>query len=119
MFKKLKPIFVENSSVPKYLSYLVPFEISAITLFCIVFSRGKISKKTRLHETIHFQQYLETLVVGFLLIYAVEYIIGLFRFRDRRMAYRMISFEQEAYMYDDVEYYLDIRKRFEWLKFIS
>ena len=117
MLRFMSPKFVENSKVPVYLSYFVPFNISAITLFCVVFSRGKISDKTRRHETIHFQQYVETLVFGFLVIYVLEYLYGLIKYRCMHLAYRMISFEQEAYLYDDVKNYLQIRKRYEWLKF--
>ncbi len=51
-----KPIFIENSKIPVWLSKLAPIEISAITLGPIVLSRGKISEKTKLHETIHFMQ---------------------------------------------------------------
>jgi hypothetical protein len=54
-----KPIFVENSKIPIWLSKIAPIEIGAITLGFIVFSRGEISERTKRHETIHFQQFLE------------------------------------------------------------
>jgi len=117
MLKNLTPIYVENSSVPKYLSYFVPIEINAITLFFIVFSRGKISDKTRRHECIHFQQFLETFIVGFLVVYALEYVWGLWLYRNGPLAYRRISLEQEAYEYDDDPKYLLRRKRYIWIKF--
>ena len=60
MLKNLKPIFIENSKLPAILSYLAPITIGAITLFPFVFARGEISKTTRTHETIHFQQQIET-----------------------------------------------------------
>ena len=43
MFKKLQPIFVERSFIPKLLSFFAPFEIGAITLGFVVFSRGDMS----------------------------------------------------------------------------
>jgi hypothetical protein len=73
MLKKLEPIFIERSFVPKLLSFFAPIEIGAITLGFVVFSRGTVSDSTRRHETIHFQQYLETLFVGFLLLYFYDY----------------------------------------------
>jgi hypothetical protein len=69
----MEPIFIEDSMVPVILSYIAPIEICAITLFPFVFARGKINAETMNHETIHFQQYLETLVIGFLIIYAYAY----------------------------------------------
>jgi hypothetical protein len=47
------PLFVENSKLVKYLSYLSPIEIWAITLGPIVLCRGRISQRVRRHETIH------------------------------------------------------------------
>ena len=35
-----KPIFIENSRIPKLLSYVAPIDIGAITLGFIVLSRG-------------------------------------------------------------------------------
>jgi len=109
------PWFIEHSRVPLWLSKLAPIEINAITLFCFVFSRGEISERTKRHETIHFQQYLETLVVGFLVIYLLDYLCRLVAYRDGARAYRMICFEQEAYQYDDRLAYLERRKRFNWV----
>ncbi len=63
--KNWKPFFIENSKIPVWLSYFAPINIGAITLFFLVFSRGKMDEVTKRHETIHFQQMLETGVVGF------------------------------------------------------
>ena len=40
--KNWKPIFIENSKIPVWLSYLAPLNIGAITIFFLVFSRGKM-----------------------------------------------------------------------------
>ena len=74
MFKNAKPFFFENSKVPVWLSKLAPIEINAITLGPLVFSRGEISEKTKRHETIHYQQYIELLFIGFLVIYLYDYL---------------------------------------------
>ena len=52
--KNLKPIFIENSKIPVWLSKFAPITIGAIALFPFVFSRHSITEKTRTHETIHF-----------------------------------------------------------------
>lgn len=115
MLKNLRPIFIENSKVPVWLSKVSPINISAITAFFIVFSRGRVGERLKRHETIHFQQYLETFVVGFLLIYLVDFIIGLVKYRSGREAYRRICFEQEAHLFDNSEGYLKTRQRYCWL----
>jgi hypothetical protein len=119
MFRDIKPIFVENSKVPVFLSRFAPIEIGAITFFCLVFSRGEISEETRRHETIHFQQYLETFVVGFLLIYIFEYLYSALIKKKgfSRDSYLAIRFEQEAWTQDKDVDYLKTRKRFSWLNY--
>jgi len=119
MFRDVKPIFVENSKVPVFLSRFAPIEINAITLFFLVFSKGEISEETRRHETIHFQQYLETFVVGFLLIYIFEYLYSALIKKKgfSRDSYLAIRFEQEAWTQDKDVDYLKTRKRFSWLNY--
>ena len=65
--KNWKPIFIENSKIPVWLSYLAPLNIGAITIFFLVFSRDEMNDITKRHETIHFQQTLETGVIGMIL----------------------------------------------------
>jgi hypothetical protein len=117
--KLMKPFFFEHSKVPVILSKLAPIEINAITLFCFVFSRGEISEKTKRHETIHFQQYLETFVIGFLLIYLYDFLYAaIIKKRGfTRDSYLAIRFEQEAWECDDYFNYLDCRRRFAWLDY--
>lgn len=109
------PIYVEDSWVPVVLSYVSPIEINAITLFPFVFSRGKMSTETRVHEAVHFQQYLETLVIGFLLIYLWDYIAGWIKYRNGPQAYANIRAEIEAYDHEHDVGYLFNRKRWRWL----
>jgi hypothetical protein len=113
--KNLKPIFVENSKVPVLLSKIAPINIGAITLGFIVFSRGEMTEKTRQHETIHFQQFLETLFIGFLLLYVHDYIMNYIRFRNGALAYFNIRAEKEAYQHDETPDYLETRKRWRWI----
>lgn len=113
--RKWKPIFIENSRIPKFLSLLSPITIGAITMGFIVFSRGETDERTKRHETIHYQQFIETLFIGFLLIYAWDYLVGLARYRNGALAYRQIRAEKEAYANDGAEGYLAERKRWSWL----
>ena len=111
--KNWKPFFFENSKIPVWLSRVAPINIFAITLFFLVFSREKISETIRRHETIHFQQMLET---GVLVLYLWDYLHGYIKYRDGAMAYRMIRAEQEAYDNDHDEDYLATRPRFSWVR---
>ena len=71
-----KPLFIQHQPILVCLSYLASIEINAITLGPIVISRNKIGEVTKNHEAIHFQQYLETLFIGFLLVYLWDWLMG-------------------------------------------
>lgn len=114
--KKLKPIFIQNSNLPKWLSWFAPITIGAIALFPFVFSRKEITETTRTHETIHFQQQLETLVIGFYAIYLWDYLKARFKGIKGREAYYLIRAEKEAYVNESFSDYPLKRKRWEWLR---
>jgi len=115
MLKKLKPIFVERSFIPKLLSFFAPINIGAITLGVVVFSRDTMSDSTRRHETIHFQQYLETLFVGFLVLYFYDYCRARLKGVSGPDSYRAIRAEKEAYENQDNLDYLENRPRWKWI----
>ena len=104
------------------------FRIAGISLFPVVILREyylytspywkKRKAKTVNHETIHFQQQLEMLVIPFYILYILEYLIKFFIFFDTKKAYYNISFEQEAFANDTNLDYLKTRKRFNWVKLI-
>ena len=52
--KNWRPLFIENSKIPGWLSKIAPINIGAITLFPFVISRHSLNESTRRHETIHF-----------------------------------------------------------------
>lgn len=110
-----KPIIIENSIIPKMLSYISPINIGAITIGFVVFSKDEMSERTKRHEIIHFQQFLETLFIGFLLIYIWDYTFNQLRFKSNEVAYRRIRAEIEAYENDYDENYLKNRKRWKWI----
>ena len=114
--KHWKPLFIENSKIPIWLSKLAPIEITAITLGPIVISVDEMSEITKNHETIHFQQYLETGFIGFLLIYLYDYIVGYIKYRDGKKSYLSLRAEREAYsMHENLEY-SESRVRWKWLR---
>ena len=74
--------------------------------------------KTINHETIHFQQALELLVIPFYILYVIEYAIKALRYLNIEKAYKNISFEREAYANERDMNYLANRKRYNWVKLI-
>ena len=64
------------------------------------------------HERIHNAQMRELLWIPFYIIYVLEWLFLLFRYRDPHKAYLNISFEREAYRYGHELGYLKRRSRF-------
>lgn len=110
-----KPIYIENSRIPVWLSKFAPIEIGAITLFFLVFSRGTISEEAKRHEYIHFQQMLETFLIGFVILYCWDYLKGYVKYRHGQIAYHSIRAEQEAYNKSSSAFYAERRKRWRWI----
>jgi hypothetical protein len=111
----MKPIIVKNSKVPKMMSLVI--NVYAITLWPFIFIRDDGDERVIRHESIHIKQYNELFVVGFLILYLYDWIKGLIKYRSKAEAYYNIRFEQEAYMYDVVDGYLENRSKYEWRKF--
>ena len=114
-----RPWFFENSKLIKLFQIFSPIEIIAITLGPFVLSKGKINQATKTHETIHWQQYIETGIIGFIILYLFYWGMGLIKYRNRKKAYFRIPFEQEAYDNHHDETYVLTRKRWGWLKYES
>lgn len=101
----------------------IPFKgYKAISMFGLIFVRlnpgdwKNISDTAVTHETIHFRQQIEMLFVFFFLWYIIEYIVK--RIRYGSSAYDNISFEREAYSFEDSPGYLEKRKIWAWIKFL-
>lgn len=99
---------IQTCLLPRRWSY------DAITLFGIVFTpdRRRVTGRVRYHELIHCQQQLEWLYIPFFIIYAIEWLWYLLRYRDSDRAYRSISFEREAYSHEGDAAYLKHRRRY-------
>lgn len=104
-----------------FLKFFLSENIAAITLcpFGIYFKNEKYLNRERTvnHEKIHWKQQLEMLIIFFYLWYLIEWVIRLFT--NPNNAYRSLSFEREAYGNDNDLDYLDKRKPYAWLKYMS
>jgi len=70
------------------------------------------------HEKIHLRQQLEMLILLFYVWYGFEFLIRLLQYKDRKAAYRNISFEREAYQREKDLDYLKKRSFWKFLKYI-
>jgi hypothetical protein len=96
----------------KFLKWIIPERFTAITLCPFgIYYRKKMSAATLRHETIHWKQQIEMLVIFFYLWYVIEWIVKLMIYWKK--AYMFISFEIEAYNWTPQN-----RKRYGWIKYI-
>ena len=112
---------------------IIPFPgFAYMNLFGVLFGRNecknKLTHRTYTHESIHSEQYKDLLYIFFLPLYLLEWVIKIpfsWFYKKKKygrtiskVAYRSISFEQEAF-YNQYDYdYLNKRKRFAWIKYI-
>lgn len=84
----------------------------AINIFGTVWARtaAQITDRVIYHERIHSAQQRELLWLPFYLLYFAEWLVLLIRYRNWDRAYRSISFEREAYSYDQDPTYLERRR---------
>jgi len=95
--------------------FLVRKGFNGITIWPFVIAREKQFKEDEVfvnHEKIHLRQQVELLIVIFYVWYSLEFIVRLFQYKKRNLAYRNISFEREAYAKEkDLNY---LKKRSFW-----
>lgn len=91
-----------------------------MNLFGILLIRkGKVMTDNNIrHEQIHTRQMCEMLFLPFYVWYVIEWLVRLIIYRDPKIAYKRISFEQEAYKNEDDITYLSKRKLFTWVKYL-
>nr|WP_296351601.1 hypothetical protein [Winogradskyella sp.] len=80
--------------------YLVPRGFVGLTVFPFMFLKSETLKRNNVlinHEKIHLRQQLELLIVPFFIIYGIEFLVRLIQYKSRKVAYRNMSFEREAY----------------------
>lgn len=112
------PIVVKWDWMLRLASRINGFEVAGIEYIPFVIVVNDKSNKILInHETIHYQQMLETAMLGFYFIYAGHYLWNrLMRKMNHHDAYVNICFEREAYGNQHNLKYLQKRKRFIWRK---
>lgn len=75
-----------------------------------------LNKEIINHESIHWKQQMEMLIIFFYFWYLIEWFIRLFI--NGRNAYTSLSFEREANMNERNYNYIKTRKHFSWLKYM-
>ena len=93
----------------KKVKYL-PRTVNAITLWPFVFYKGNLTADLVQHELVHLRQQRELLVIGFYILYGLEWFIKLFIYG--KYAYWHLSFEEEAYNWKKGT------KPYGWIKYI-
>lgn len=80
--------------------FLLREGFNGITLWPFIILRSNSLKNDPIllnHERIHLRQQLELLIVFFYVWYAVEFLLKWYKYGNRLIAYKNISFEREAY----------------------
>lgn len=101
--------------------YLIPKGYRGMTVFPFVFVRNRNERDDLVmmnHERIHLRQQLELLVLPFFVLYGIDYLVKLIRYRNKNMAYRSIVFEREAYENEKDLDYLKSRSFWKFLKYV-
>ncbi len=98
--------------------YLVPNGYMALTIYPFIMFKNKsfLGDKVLInHERIHLKQQLELLIIPFFIIYFINYVINLIKYRNHFKAYVNIIFEKEAYKNERDLTYLEKRKKYNYL----
>ncbi len=69
------------------------------------------------HESIHLRQQAELLILPFYLLYLLNYLFNLVKYKNHRQAYLKIIFEQEAYAREQDLTYLQKRRWYACFKY--
>lgn len=115
---------VENNILP-------PKGYKAITLGPYIFvKKGTVLSGQEVnHESIHWEQYKETFIIGFFFVYVLEFILKFIspsltvaeKHQGRsywKRVYRSLSMERESYDNQANPLYIKNRKHFAWLSYI-
>ena len=101
--------------------YLTPKGFRGLTFFPFVILTDKKDALDEVcvnHEGIHLRQQIELLILPFYIWYGIEFFIRLLILRDKNQAYKMISFEREAYENEKNLNYLKSRSFWKFLKYL-
>lgn len=93
--------------------FLIPKGYKGIVLFPFIILKNNFDKQDKVminHEKIHIRQQLELLIFPFYILYGLNFLINLIKYKNRELAYRNIIFEKEAYKNETNLSYLRNRK---------
>lgn len=96
--------------------------VNAMALYPFILLKNKAQKQDQIlinHEKIHLQQQMELLILPFYMLYLINYLINLVKYKNHYLAYFNIVFEKEAYHYEKELEYLSDRKWYNWINFYS
>ncbi|MDQ1086531.1 hypothetical protein [Siphonobacter sp. SORGH_AS_1065] len=94
--------------------------MNGITLWpFIIVSTPRPSASLMNHERIHIRQQAEWLILPFYLWYISEYYYHRLKGKSHHAAYRAISFEKEAYAFEEDLEYLSKRRFGAFLRFLK
>lgn len=99
---------------------IFPDRFEGLTLWPVIILKHDDLKEDQVllnHERIHLKQQMELFILPFYILYFIEWIIGIVKYKDSHLAYRNISFEREAYQNEDNLDYLKERSFFSFLKY--
>ncbi|MBT30180.1 MAG: hypothetical protein CMO01_11020 [Thalassobius sp.] len=105
----------------RLLSFLNP-SIRGLTLYPFIILKHKhlLDDKVLInHEKIHIKQQLELLILPFYILYIINYLINIIKYRSHFLAYYNIAFEKEAYNNEYDFHYLKKRKAFAFWNYIK
>ena len=112
----MRPIILQNSNIPKYLSIFI--NIYAITLYPFIICKEEMDDITLNHEKIHLAQQKELWIIGFYFLYVYYWLREKWKGDTSLGAYLAIPFEVEAYTNERDKSYLSTRKRNAWKKYL-
>lgn len=103
-----------------FLKFIMGDNIAGITLSPFgIYVKEKYLTNAEIinHESIHWKQQMEMLIIFFYLWYLIEWLLK--KIKYGKEAYDNISFEREAYTNENNLKYLETRKPYSWLKYIK
>ncbi len=101
--------------------FLVPKGFIGLTLYPFILLKTKelkLNESIVNHEKIHLRQQLELLIVFFYIFYTMEWLVKCYKFKNRKEAYRNISFEREAYSNENDKTYLKKKKIWSFISYL-
>ena len=89
--------------MPIIVKFIFLSNFNAMAIWPFIFLRDKELKNDDIllnHENIHLKQQKELLWIFFFMIYFIEFLAKIVIYKRLKLAYRNISFEREAYLYE-------------------